>query len=58
MKEEEQVIKIGDYMIEYADGSLKIICIHNNRSIAVIPSSGNCVVIVPVERGPSQFKTN
>lgn len=56
MKEEEQVIKIGDYMIEYADENLKIICIHNNRSIAVIPSSGNCVIIVPIERGLNQFK--
>lgn len=54
---EGQTIEIGDFRIEYADGRLKVMCIHNKKSIAIIPSSGNCIVIHPVERGLSQFKT-
>lgn len=54
---ETQSIVFGDYHIEFANGTLKIICLHNKNNIAVVPSSGNSVIIIPVEPGLTQFKT-
>jgi len=52
----EQTIQMGDFRIEFAEGKLKIINTHNVSGIAVVPSSGNCVVIIPIKSGANQFK--
>ena len=52
----EQVIQIGDFRIEFVEDKLKIMSPHNAKGIAGILSSGNRVVISPVERGFNQFK--
>ena len=52
----EQVIQMGDFRIEFVEDKLRIMNTHNAKGIAVIPSSGNSVVIIPVERGFNQFK--
>jgi hypothetical protein len=53
---EEQTINLGDFRIEYAEGKLKIMSTNNRKNIAVVPSSGNSVIIIPVESGLSQFR--
>lgn len=55
---ESETIKTGDYYIEREGDKLKITLIDSrHRNIAIIPSSGNAIIIKPESSGETQFKT-
>lgn len=55
---ESENIKTGSYYIEREGDKLKITLVDpHHRNIAVIPSSGNAIIIKPESSGETQFKT-
>ncbi len=55
---ESEVLKTGNYYIEREGERLKITLIDpKHRNIAIVPSSGNAIVIKPENIGETQFKT-
>lgn len=56
---ESEVLKTGNYYIEREGDNLKITLVDpRHRNIAIVPSSGNAIIIKPEETGTTQFKTN
>ena len=56
---ESEVLKTGNYYIEREGDRLKITLIDpRHRNIAIVPSSGNAIIIKPEEIGVTQSKTN
>lgn len=57
-KMESETIKTGNYYIEREGENIKITLIDpKHRNIAIIPSSGNAIIIKPESTGETQFKT-
>ena len=57
-KMESETIKTGNYYIEREGENVKITLIDpKHRNIAIIPSSGNAIIIKPESTGETQFKT-
>lgn len=55
---ESETIKIGNYYIEREGDKLKVMLVDSrHRNIAVLPSSGNTIIIKPEDAGETQFKT-
>ena len=55
---ESETIKTGNYYIEREGENIKITLIDpKHRNIAIIPSSGNAIIIKPESTGETQFKT-
>lgn len=56
---ESEVLQTGNYYIEREGDKLKITLVDpKHRNIAIVPSSGNAIIIKPEETGVTQFKTN
>lgn len=54
--EEQNHTYMGDYLIEQQGDRLRVsLVLGKSRCIAVIPSTGNTVIIQPAENGSSQF---
>lgn len=55
---ESETIKTGNYYIEREGDKLKVMLVDSrHRNIAVLPSSGNTIIIKPEDAGETQFKT-
>jgi len=54
----EESFKIRNYYVVFNDRKLKITHTSNDKSIAVVPSSGNSIIIIPIKKGENQFKTD